>query len=516
MTDLASPLDVPNRVLRAADRRIDRLADRLTELLIPILEQAGARAASEFQRRATNHLTAAAPGLTATATMIAVKPTPEQASRIWVTDGEDRDTLHVTLAFLGDVHGDLEAVAEALRPVAAVHAPLSGTVGGVGSFVSAPDAPPPRILLPDVPGLVELRVAVTEALARAGIGYSRLHGFCPHMTVAYGADGDGEELQALGEPLSFGELLVVRSDAETIAIPLVGPPPLTASTEDEFLDELAEAMSKPISDPDRPVDRLYFGPVWLRCAECGANGATVITPTGCFACGAANPLRPLTAAGEPPPWSSPAGAEILDIDALVKTLRAKTDPIRRALIEAAMTPTLKTAGLDFDVTNPFTANVLAQSGSQVTHIAETTRANVMRTIRASYREGLSIPDTAKAIQAGMREAAPARARMIARTELAGAVNGGSLAATQIVSGVTGDVYYKQWLTAPGAVNPRHEEYDGLDGQTVALDDNFDVGGAALDFPGDPGGEPGETINCRCTLAFTEKEPVRVDSGVGTT
>jgi 2'-5' RNA ligase len=223
------------------------------------------------------------------------------------------------------------------------------------------------------------------------------------------------------------------------------------------------------------------------CAECappeGADWEHVFTR-----------LNHLTAAGAAG-WDPPHANQLIDVDELVAKLRTKTDPVRLALIEQAMTPLLKEAGLDFDVTNPFTAKVLAQSGSQIVNIAETTQANVMAIVKKAYDEGLSIPDTAKAIRAGMQEAGKVRSTLIARTELAGAVNGGSLAAAQIVSNVTGQKMFKRWLTAPGAKYPRHEDYDGLDGQTVEMDAVFEVGDAELQFPGDPDGPPEEVCNC---------------------
>jgi hypothetical protein len=94
--------------------------------------------------------------------------------------------------------------------------------------------------------------------------------------------------------------------------------------------------------------------------------------------------------------------------------------------------------------------------------------------------------------------------MIARTEMTALVNGGDVAATRIVSDATGVAYEKQWLTAGGAEHPRHELYDGLDGQTVGLEEYFDVGGDQLAYPGDPDGSPEETINCRCTVIMLDQ------------
>jgi 2'-5' RNA ligase len=153
-------------------------------------------------------------------------------------------------------------------------------------------------------------------------------------------------------------------------------------------------------------------------------------------------------------WSAPAPDEIVNMKQVVSQLRGKTDPVRMAVVNSVMQPVLESAGIAFDATNPLTAKVLAQSGSQVTNIAETTQLNVMRAINHAHAEGLSIPDTAKAIRSGMRDASPARATLIARTELVGAVNGGSLAAAQIVDDASGDQaggLFKQWLClAPGS------------------------------------------------------------------
>lgn len=195
-------------------------------------------------------------------------------------------------------------------------------------------------------------------------------------------------------------------------------------------------------------------------------------------------------------WQEPHPDDLVDIEALAAKLRTKSDPIRRSAIKdygAELEAAAAEAGIriNWDLTNPLVGQVLAGAGQHVTAIADTTRLNVMRSIQTAYEQGLSIPDTAKLIREGMAAAAPARGRLIARTELAAVANGGSLAATKIVADETGDTYYKRWLTAPGARYPRHEDYEGLDEQTVALDETFEVGDAQLLFPGDPDGPPEE-------------------------
>jgi SPP1 gp7 family putative phage head morphogenesis protein len=86
-----------------------------------------------------------------------------------------------------------------------------------------------------------------------------------------------------------------------------------------------------------------------------------------------------------------------------------------------------------------------------------------------------------------------RAEMIARTETISAANAGTLEGYK----QTGLVNQKQWLTAED--ERTREWHADADGQTVDIDEPFDVGGEELDFPGDPNGSPENIINCRCCV-----------------
>jgi hypothetical protein len=180
-----------------------------------------------------------------------------------------------------------------------------------------------------------------------------------------------------------------------------------------------------------------------------------------------------SANGGPPKWTPPHSDEVVDVAAIVAELRSKSDRIRKAAIAeygAALAATAKEVGvpMNWHLTNPLVGEVYAGAAKHVHDIADTTRLGIMKTIKAAYEEGLTISDTAKAIRAAMKEATPARARLIARTELAALAQGGSLAAAKIYSEATGDVLFKRWITAPGADYPRHEDVLDLDGQTRAL------------------------------------------------
>ena len=56
---------------------------------------------------------------------------------------------------------------------------------------------------------------------------------------------------------------------------------------------------------------------------------------------------------------------------------------------------------------------------------------------------------------------------------------------------------KVWISA-FAPNSRQEHMDA-DGQAVGLEEAFTVWGESLQYPGDPAGSAGNTINCFCGL-----------------
>jgi hypothetical protein len=510
-----------NRVIQAGYKRADDLVPRMVKVLEPILRKAGRDAAANFTATVTNHLTASARrdadmaalvglapadvrslvaslALTAAAptplsTMVCLKPTAEQSAALTVPGGDPAGMLHVTLASLGEIDGPLDMLGDALRLVAANCGPLTGVVAGSGEF-GKPDGDTIGILLPDVPGLVELRVAVTQALVKYGVEYARDHGFEAHAST--GTPDAPDTATVFGLPLTFDALYVVRGDQVEITLPLTGGLPLTAAAAKKqppatLTPEQLAARHKAVEEAKGELRTALSdgsSPEHVEAAKANLRDAQA----DLYAASAGNPV-----------WSAPAPAEMLDVDALIFSLRTKTEPVRQAMVRSVTQASLESAGVSFDVSNPYVAKEIANTASQIPNIAQTTLDNVTKIVQASYDQGLSIPDTARAIQVGMNEQSYTRAVTIARTTLAGATGGGSLAATQAIDAATGgnSKLSKVWMTAEGAIYPRHELVDGLDGQTQPLDAPFDVDGDSLMFPGDPSGEAGSVINCRCTLGY---------------
>jgi hypothetical protein len=169
-------------------------------------------------------------------------------------------------------------------------------------------------------------------------------------------------------------------------------------------------------------------------------------------------------------------------------------------------------GVSFSVKNPAVRGVLGQLGRKIVGITATTREEIMRAIDGAWEQGLSIPHTAELIRDYSANIAPARATTIARTELIGAVNGGSHAVASVGhawGAANGEPpLLKIWLTAEDErVRDSHVQAgdDYAAGLGIPLDDPFSVGDDELMFPGDPDGSAGEVINCRCAISYEEAE-----------
>ncbi len=204
-------------------------------------------------------------------------------------------------------------------------------------------------------------------------------------------------------------------------------------------------------------------------------------------------------------WQPPPEGVLFDPD---QTAGKVTDAVaatqRRIFWSVAGAP-LARAGIAWDVKNPFARHFLDGLGKRTGEmLGQGVQPVIQETVADAYDRGLSVPDTAALISEKVLDAAPAQARMLARTDLNGLANGASVMAASLV-GVT----YKQWLTAEDdKVRETHAEADG---QTVPVDQPFDVGGEQLDYPGDPAGSDDEVCNCRCTVIYTDEAPIPAET-----
>jgi hypothetical protein len=144
-----------------------------------------------------------------------------------------------------------------------------------------------------------------------------------------------------------------------------------------------------------------------------------------------------------------------------------------------------------------------KGADKVVGMDDTSKATMRRIIGQAFDQGLSIEDTSRAIRSKWTDMSKVRAERIARTEVVGASNMGAVAGAR----ATGLVLMKQWISTLDN-RTRVSPYDHYDYNLteVEMNEKFVINGDEIEYPGDPAGQPGNIINCRCTVVFVEKEP----------
>lgn len=164
-----------------------------------------------------------------------------------------------------------------------------------------------------------------------------------------------------------------------------------------------------------------------------------------------------------------------------QTQRAGNDALRRAGISSV-----------FNVNDPYVIEMIGKLVNRSKKINDATYREITDLLSKAYGENWSHSELVKEIYSTYKDYGYARARMIARTEMAGVMNGGAEKAYKQAG-----VKKKEWLASlDGETRDAHA---AANGQVVEIDQPFNVGGEMLTAPGDPGGSAAQTINCRCTV-----------------
>lgn len=137
---------------------------------------------------------------------------------------------------------------------------------------------------------------------------------------------------------------------------------------------------------------------------------------------------------------------------------------------------------------------------KATLVASTDMDDIRGAIADGVTEGLGTAEIASRIRK-VSQLTPFRAATVARTETHAAATFGSIETVRDAERDLGVVMEKEWLaTRDGRTRPEHL---AADGQRVALNEKFTVGGELMDRPGDPSASAANVIACRCGLAYQE-------------
>lgn len=140
------------------------------------------------------------------------------------------------------------------------------------------------------------------------------------------------------------------------------------------------------------------------------------------------------------------------------------------------------------------------AGSKIDGITDTDQQWLANSIRSGVSEGKSNDEIASDLTDSFDNMSDGRAATITRTETASAFN---YASNETATDLMPDGSTKVWNTTSDNPRPAH---DDADGQEVDITDSFDVGGEALDYPGDPDGSDWNTINCLCVVSYNVTYP----------
>jgi len=440
-----------------------------------------------------------------TLAMVAVYPRLEEAEALAVEGGLEVDDLHCTLVFLGEVEDvDQEAVSEAVAQVALELAALEGAVGGMGEFGETPDGVP-VLALPDVQGLTLLRERIVDELGHRGVRSPSEHGFLPHMTLIskdpaedWNAIGELSE-EVLGRELHFDAVSAVFGDSRTdyelagarVAAATVDD--LTAATErarerlEENVPALAGSYESVLLSAGRRIARSFR-----------AQAVPLVSSEDVL----------VSDAGFTPPDED----EVVDSDRLSDEMRESSSEAQRQA-SRDVAAALEAEGISFDVDAVFTDELLEAIGARATFAADQELRQVYRDVIANAaEEGWSVSRAADEIVQRVEGLAAFRAQALARTDLNGLANGGSVhVAQQTVA--REETVYKTWLATDDEVT--RDSHVDADGQSVPVNEPFHVGGVALRYPGDPFGPAEEVMNCRCTIIYGSTPGGAVVSAAGT-
>jgi hypothetical protein len=137
------------------------------------------------------------------------------------------------------------------------------------------------------------------------------------------------------------------------------------------------------------------------------------------------------------------------------------------------------------------------TAEKVSLITETTRNAIKAIVSESLAEGASILVMMEKIDnLYLEHIIPNRSRTIARTEVVGASNYGSLSGAKQVSAKL----KKIWIpTLDDDVRDSHRNM--LSHPAINLDESFSVAGFRARYPSDQSLPPSQSINCRCTIGY---------------
>jgi HK97 family phage portal protein len=146
----------------------------------------------------------------------------------------------------------------------------------------------------------------------------------------------------------------------------------------------------------------------------------------------------------------------------------------------------------FEMTPEQSAKLKDMIYNSGTKVGETTLEVIDKLIRTANESNWTVEEFAQNIGAKLEDFETWRARLWSRTESAKVDNFGNIEGYK----EAGFVERKAWMCS--FVPDSREAHMAADDDIVGLDEDFNIGGESLAYPGDPKGDPGNVCNCLCS------------------
>lgn len=127
---------------------------------------------------------------------------------------------------------------------------------------------------------------------------------------------------------------------------------------------------------------------------------------------------------------------------------------------------------------------------------------IQKVIEQGRLENLSLAQITRNID-GLTKVGRSRAALIARTETHNAASFANHQYHKTASEEYGIEMLKRWVSTSDLRT--RSAHNLANGQTVPMDEKFTVGGAKMDYAGDPAGGARNVVNCRCVIIYVEPE-----------
>jgi len=155
--------------------------------------------------------------------------------------------------------------------------------------------------------------------------------------------------------------------------------------------------------------------------------------------------------------------------------------------------------VDIEFLNSYFDGLIYQLSQRGSQIADTSINSLTNILHKAAEEGLSISATSRLLKSEFNRLSTTRATRIARTEVISASNRGSVKTVEGLGNEFDIEFKKVWLATGGGRT--RSSHSAASGQTVNMNENFNVNGESLEYPGDVNGSAGNIINCRCTTIY---------------